>query len=242
MHLWQCPPVSPCTAGVACPVVLYEAKTVPPTRAERRQETTIRRRHCTAGTGPNHRRSRRHHLRRNPRPVTQQRSLFYAPHRQRQLSDWAFPSTNDSNDPHEASVPTYENDDDDTITLNSSLHNSAPIAWIDKVADGVISWKPQPSSPAPRQDATQHRRIVTAQHQVPSSSSSTDQGFIISKILTQNTHGLRRRPKDENGNICLNAPHDYTRYEHLITTMKLKQLDVYFVQKTWLERCDDNLR
>jgi hypothetical protein len=86
------------------------------------------------------------------------------------------------------------------------------------------------------------RRIVTAQHQVPSSSSSTDQGFIISKILTQNTHGLRRLPKDENGNICPNAPHDYTRYEHLITTMKLKQLNVYFVQKTWLEGCDDNLR
>ena len=25
------------------------------------------------------------------------------------------------------------------------------------------------------------------------------------------------------------------RYEHLITTMKLKYIDVYFVQETWLE-------
>ncbi len=30
-------------------------------------------------------------------------------------------------------------------------------------------------------------------------------------------------------------PHDYTRYEHLITTMKTNQLDVYFIQETWLE-------
>ena len=41
--------------------------------------------------------------------------------------------------------------------------------------------------------------------------------------------------KSNDGNICPNAPHDYTRYEHLITTMKLKQLDVYFVHETWLE-------
>ncbi len=34
MHLWQCPPVSPHEAGVVCPLVLYRAKTVPPTRAE----------------------------------------------------------------------------------------------------------------------------------------------------------------------------------------------------------------
>ena len=34
MHLWQCPPLSPHEAGVVCPLVLYRAKTVPPTRAE----------------------------------------------------------------------------------------------------------------------------------------------------------------------------------------------------------------
>ena len=92
VHLWQCP-VSPRTASVAGPVVLYGAKTVPPTKAERRQETMLRQQHCTAGTGPNHRRLQRRHLRHNPRPVTQQWSLFYTPHRRRQLSDWVFPST-----------------------------------------------------------------------------------------------------------------------------------------------------
>jgi exonuclease III len=69
------------------------------------------------------------------------------------------------------------------------------------------------------------------------SNKSTDdkQEFVISKILTQNAHGLRRRARDNDGNILLNTPFDYTRYEHLITTMKLKEIDVYFVQETWLE-------
>jgi exonuclease III len=30
-------------------------------------------------------------------------------------------------------------------------------------------------------------------------------------------------------------PHDYTRYEYLVASMKTKSLDVYFVQETWLE-------
>jgi len=92
VHLWQCP-VSPRTASVAGPVVLYGAKMAPLTKAERRQETMLRQRHRTAGTGPNHRRLQRRHLRHNPRPVTQQWSLFYTPCRRRQLCDWVFPST-----------------------------------------------------------------------------------------------------------------------------------------------------
>ena len=66
MHLWKCPPVSPHEAGVVCPLVLYGAKTVPPTRAERRHKTTIRRRHHTSGTGPNQCRTQQRHLKRNP--------------------------------------------------------------------------------------------------------------------------------------------------------------------------------
>ncbi len=48
-------------------------------------------------------------------------------------------------------------------------------------------------------------------------------------------HGLRRRPQDPEGNIRPHDPHDYARYKHLITTMKLKHLDAYFVQETWLK-------
>jgi hypothetical protein len=64
---------------------------------------------------------------------------------------------------------------------------------------------------------------------------STSWGFIISKIFTQNAHDLRCCPCNQDGNIHPHDPHDYTRYEHLIATMKLKQLNVYFVQETWLE-------
>ncbi len=38
------------------------------------------------------------------------------------------------------------------------------------------------------------------------------------------------------GNIHPHDPHNYTRYKHLIATTKLKQVDIYFVQETWLER------
>ena len=186
MHSWQCPPVSPHDAGVVCPIVLYGAKTVPPTRAERRQKTSIRRRHCTIGTGPNHRRSQRCHLQHNPRPITQTRPLFYTPCHRKQLRDWAFPHTNDS---HEASGSTYEDDDgNNTTDFNMSLHTSTSI---DKITDGIISRKSLPPSPAPRQDEPRRRHTTVTQRQAPSSSSSTDRGFVISKIFTQNAHCLR---------------------------------------------------
>ena len=57
----------------------------------------------------------------------------------------------------------------------------------------------------------------------------------ISTFATQNTHGLRRLPRDSEGKLITNTPYDYTRYEHLITMMKTKNLDVYFIQETWLE-------
>ena len=59
--------------------------------------------------------------------------------------------------------------------------------------------------------------------------------FDISTFATQNTHGLRRLPRDSDGKLLTTAPYDYTRYEHLINIMKTKNLDVYFVQETWLE-------
>ncbi len=74
------------------------------------------------------------------------------------------------------------------------------------------------------------RRATTSE-----SSDEDEQTYVISKILTQNVHGLRRRACDDDGNLCPNSPPDYTRYEHLITTKKLKDIDVCFVQETWLE-------
>ena len=57
----------------------------------------------------------------------------------------------------------------------------------------------------------------------------------ISTFATQNTHGLQRIPQDSDGRPLPNKPYDYTRYEHIIAMMKTKNLDVYFIQETWLE-------
>jgi hypothetical protein len=40
----------------------------------------------------------------------------------------------------------------------------------------------------------------------------------ISSFTTQNAHGLRCRPCDTDNNIISHGPHDYTGYEHLITS------------------------
>ncbi len=91
---WACPAVSPRSAGLTCPVSLYGAKTTPPTRAERGQETTTRRQRHAAGSGPNYRHSRWRILRQNPPPATPTQALFTWPQCLQRLSDWAFPNPN----------------------------------------------------------------------------------------------------------------------------------------------------
>jgi hypothetical protein len=95
-----------------------------------------------------------------------------------------------------------------------------------------LSWQSQPP-PAPQADTPLHRRTITTMKSVLPPAPLTKQGIVISKIETQNAHGLRSRPRDSNGKTLPYDPHDYTRYEHLIATTKLKQLDIYFVQETW---------
>jgi hypothetical protein len=56
-----------------------------------------------------------------------------------------------------------------------------------------------------------------------------------SAFCTQNAHGLWRKATDSDGNYIWNQPRDTTRFEHLIATMTTKNLDVYFIQDTWLE-------
>ena len=83
MPSWACPAVSPRSAGFACPVSLYGAKAVPPTREEHGQEPTARRRSHAAGSGSgsNYQRSRRRIRRRNPQSVAQTQALFKRPRR-----------------------------------------------------------------------------------------------------------------------------------------------------------------
>jgi hypothetical protein len=169
-HSWPCLPVSPSSAGVACPVLLYGVKTVPPTRAKRQQETTTQQQHHKTGSGPNHQCSRGHHLRHNPTQVTQKRPLFCTSRRQRRLSDWAFPCINNS---HEALETTCEDNGVDAIALNSTLHESSSIAWIDKIADGTISWNLRPSPLAPPRDTPRSKPTAIVQRQASLSSSTS---------------------------------------------------------------------
>ena len=60
----------------------------------------------------------------------------------------------------------------------------------------------------------------------------------ISKIQTQNAHGLWCHPRDKDGNIIANSEHDTTKLEHLIHQMRIDIIDTWHVQETWLEDDD----
>ena len=150
MPSWACPAVSPRSAGLACPVSLYGAKTIPPMRAERGQEPTIcRRRHAT-GLGPNYRHSRRRKRRRDPPPVAQARALFKRPRCLQRLSDWAFPTPNhassatDTDDDNDGSISAFYmahescDDEDYAFPIDQTRKEQCP-EWIDDTDDSDIS-------------------------------------------------------------------------------------------------------
>jgi hypothetical protein len=58
----------------------------------------------------------------------------------------------------------------------------------------------------------------------------------ISKIYTQNVHGLWCRARDGNGTIIGNTERDTTKLEHLITRMRTDDIDAWL--ETWLEDDD----
>ena len=60
----------------------------------------------------------------------------------------------------------------------------------------------------------------------------------ISKICTQNAHGLWCRARDGDGNIIPNCERDTTKLEHLIHRMQIDDIDAWLVQETWLEDDD----
>ncbi len=119
MPSWACPAISPRSAGLVCPVSLYGAKAIPPTRAEHGQELTIRRRRHAAGLGQNNRHSRRRIQRRNPPPAARARALFKRPRHLQRLSDWAFPTPN-----HALSATDADDDNDGRISAFDMAHKS----------------------------------------------------------------------------------------------------------------------
>ncbi len=109
---WACPAGSPRSVGLACPVSLYGARTTPPTRAERGQEAPPCRRRHGAGSGPNHRRSRRCLRRRTTLLAPPTRALFTRPRCPRQLQDWVLPTQ-----AHTPLAITTADDGDNTMSL-----------------------------------------------------------------------------------------------------------------------------
>ncbi len=75
-------------------------------------------------------------------------------------------------------------------------------------------------------------------HQYCSSSKTPPSPMDISKINTQNAHGLWCRARDCDGNIIPNCQCDTTKLEHLIHKMRVDDIDAWLVQETWLEDDD----
>ena len=250
---WICPAISPRSTGLACPVALYGEKTVPPKRSERR--ITPRRRHRRApNSGPNHRRSLRRQRRRTPQPELPVRVFFKQSKRLRCLIEWPLPSHRSvlTVPEHNGSVrlavistpPSIDltTDDDSNVGGDIEFDDESDVGrdiefgieqrveYDDNTEDNSDS---RDSASVP---ASLEKFGPTSTTIRPSNKTKDDkQELVISNMLTQNAHGLRRRARDSDGHILPNSPFDYMRYEHLITTMKLKEIDVYFVQETWLE-------
>jgi exonuclease III len=119
-----------------------------------------------------------------------------------------------------------------TTSMNINTHNTtilcAPSVDDDTFDDFNTTDNNDHETPPPPPTTT---AAAVTHHPHPSSPHQFD----ISTFATQNTHGLCCLPHDIDGKLMTTEPYDYTHYEHLISMMKTKCLDVYFVQETWLE-------
>jgi len=106
----------------------------------------------------------------------------------------------------------------DDITLDNSTDN-----------DDDNTPSPPISTNNPPHHALSMVRPNTQQH------ASTTAMMDISKIYTQNAHGLWCRARDRDGNIINNCERDTTKLEHLIHRMRTDDIDAWLIQETWLE-------
>jgi hypothetical protein len=166
-------------------------------------------------------------------------SIFARPKRLRRLLDRTSttPHTSLEDDTIE---PAMLVDRDDATNKNIDPEIVPTLA--DEVTRD-IDWDNNTDTDTPQDSAsftlskaiTRPPALFTRQSHTATKFTHNKRDFVISTILTQNAHGLRRRARDADGHILPNSPFDYTRYEHLIATIKLKEIDVYFIQETWLE-------
>ena len=198
--------VSPRSTGLACPVSLYGEKTVPPRRSERNNTPTTRRRRHAPGSGPNHRRSLRRQRRRTPPSAIAIHVSFKRPKRLRRLIKWTLPSLHISSAEVNCDglVRPHVNDDvipqatDLTIDDDSndeSSRDEATTADAKSATDQQAEWEDA------TEDNDNSRDSMSATSLEGNKQSSTmirhsnkskkvRQEFIISKMLTQNAHGL----------------------------------------------------
>ena len=196
---------------------------------------------CNKFGGPNHHHSWLCHLQWTLPLATQMWHLFKHPHCHQQLCNWAFLSPPDNTDITDDMLlfnidqlePChYTVDMDQMDSCTGDLCDSSPVISLHPQTPPALAASPQDAQPRNTSNIT--NRWSTTRRTTPLTTLD-EQGFVISKILTQNAHGLRCHARDIDGNLCPQSPHDYTRYEHLIMTMKFKDIDVYFIQETWLE-------
>ena len=98
--------------------------------------------------------------------------------------DDAFPEFTDSDDFDDLFPPT--NDDHNINNFSTSIIDN------------------HDTTPPPTQSTTDQRDRITFH-------SSFTRQLNISTFVTQNTHGLRRLPRDSDGKLLTTAPYDYTR-------------------------------
>ena len=119
-------------------------------------------------------------------------------------TEWITPTIDTNNDNSSGTPPS------DDATLPDSTEFSDPYFPTNN-EHGIPSPSTQPTKAA-----------AVTRHPHPSSPRQLD----ISTFATQNTHGLCRLPQDTDGKLITTESYDYTRYEHLVTMMKTKSLDV----------------
>ena len=262
---WICPAISPRSKGLACPVALYGEKTVPPKRSERRisprrrhrapnsgpnHRRSLRRQRCrTPKTEPSVRVFFKHPKRlRCPfehLPPSHRCTVRAHNESVRSPAIYAPPSIDPPSDDESNVEGDIEFDDESEVRTNDELNDGRDIESDDESdVGGNIEFEMEQRVECDNSDSREQASVTVSSERLRQKSTAirpsnktkqNQQEFVISNMLTQNAHGLRRRARDSDGHILPNSPFDYTRYEHLITTMKLKDIDVFFVQETWLE-------
>ncbi len=91
-----------------------------------------------------------------------------------------------------------------------------------------------PSPPTSTNNPPHHALSIAR----PNTQHTSPTAMDISKIYTQNAHGLWCQARDRDGNIINNCERDTTKLEHLIHRMRTDDIDDWLIQETWLEEDD----